>query len=222
MLLACQATAATVKGHVELIDSHDSTVTKHGNFSGVAVWLQSIESAGPPLPRARMLMLQKDKKFSPHLMVVSRGSSVDFPNLDPIFHNAFSNFEGEIFDVALYPPGSSRTVRFNRAGIVRVFCNIHPAMSAVIVVVDSNFYSVTDANGDFTMQNVPPGRYELHIFHERATPEALQQLVRTVSVSQPVTTFSAVSVSETGYLPVTHKNKYGRGYQTPSDEERPY
>ena len=109
-------------------------------------------------------MLQRDKKFSPHILAIQTGTSVDFPNLDPIFHNAFSNYEGQIFDVALYPPGSSRTVRFSRPGIVRVFCNIHPSMSAIIVVVDSNYFTTTDREGHYSLTNVTPGTYQVHFF----------------------------------------------------------
>src|SRR5579875_3914932 len=125
-------------------------------------------------------MLQKDKRFIPHVLAISTGTTVDFPNLDPIFHNAFSNFDGQLFDVALYPPGSSRTVVFDRAGIVRVFCNIHPSMSAIIVVVNTPYYATTEKDGSFAIAGVPPGAYELHFFHERATPEMLDKLVRRV------------------------------------------
>ncbi len=130
-------------------------------------------------------MQQKGKKFVPHILAVSEGSSVDFPNLDPIFHSAFSNFEGQIFDIALYAPGSSRAVHFELPGIVRVFCNIHPTMSAVIVVVDSKHFAITKDDGSYTLANVAPGKYNLHFFHERATSETLDRLVRPVSIAQP-------------------------------------
>ena len=123
-------------------------------------------------------MIQKDKMFTPHVLAVPVGGSVSFPNLDPIFHNAFSNFNGQIFDVGLYKPGSSRTVAFKRAGIVRVFCNIHPQMSAVIVVLDTPYFAVSNKAGAFEIADVPPGEYQLHVFHERAAEETLDSLTR--------------------------------------------
>ena len=86
-------------------------------------------------------LIQKDKTFTPHVLAIETGTTVDFPNYDPIFHNAFSNFSGQLFDIGLYAPGSSRSFRFQRSGMVRIFCNIHPAMSAVILVVDTPYFA---------------------------------------------------------------------------------
>jgi hypothetical protein len=205
--------AGSLSGEVRLIDSQDSKLEKK-NVAGVVVWLTPIDDSFMHLPRRHAEMLQKDKKFSPHILVISAGTIVDFPNSDPIFHNAFSNFEGQIFDIGLYAPGSSRSVRFDRPGIVRVFCNIHPSMSAIIVVVDSPYFTATDDDGGFSFPNVAPGAYLLHFFHERATPETLEKLVRTVSVTQAPIQLGTVTISEAGYLPVGHKNKYGRDYAT--------
>ena len=102
---------------------------------------------------------------------------VDFPNLDPIFHNAFSNFDGQIFDVALYPPGSSRTVRFDRPAIVRVFCNIHPSMSAVIVVVDSNHFTDVSRVG-FQSRNISPGSTRFIFFMSEPLPKLWKSCLR--------------------------------------------
>ena len=90
-----------------------------------------------PRPAAHAQIVQKNKKFSPHILAVTTGTTVDFPNNDPIFHNAFSNFEGKVFDIGLYPPGTSKSVRLDRPGVVRVFCNIHPTMSAIIAVLST-------------------------------------------------------------------------------------
>ncbi len=222
LLLVLRLTAATVTGHVDLSDSRDSAVKKDKNFSGVVVWLEPVGAPAIPPPRMHAAMQQKGKKFVPHILAISQGSSVDFPNLDPIFHSAFSNFEGQIFDVALYAPGSSRAVHFERTGIVRVFCNIHPTMSAVIVVVDSSYFVITKNDGSYALANVAPGKYELHFFHERAIPETLDRLAQTVSIAQQTVELPPVTISEAGYLPLAHKNKYGRPYPVPADEARPY
>lgn len=214
------AAGATLTGQVRLVDSAKPSVEKQEDFSGVAVWLTSIPATPLPTLHKHARMLQKDKQFSPHILVIAAGTTVDFPNLDPIFHNAFSNFEGQIFDVSLYPPGSSRPVRFDRPGIVRVFCNIHPSMSAVIVVVNSNHFTSTARRGVFSLGNITPGSYKIHFFHERAKPENLEALTQTVSISENNVSLPVVTISESGYLPVAHKNKYGRDYPPGSDERQ--
>lgn len=217
-----QLLGASVSGRVMLVNSHDPGVTRKKDFAGVVVWLKPLDEPAPPVPKRHVQMVQKDKKFNPHILVIGTGSTVDFPNLDPIFHNAFSNFEGQIFDIGLYPPGSSQSIRFDRPGIVRVFCNIHPSMSAIIVVVDSPYFTTTGENGDYSFSNVLPGAYELHFFHERATPESLDALVRTISVGQGEADIAGVTISEANYLPVAHKNKYGRDYPPNADQQRTY
>lgn len=214
--------AGTVEGHVRLMNSTDSSVLKKKDYSGVVVWLTVPDQPVPLGVRKRTRMLQKDKKFSPHILAIETGTVVDFPNLDPIFHNAFSNYDGTIFDVALYPPGSSRQVRFDRPGIVRVFCNIHPSMSAVIVVVDSNYFATTGRQGRFSIPNVPTGPYEIHFFHERSTPETLEKLTHSVVVPAEDDDIGVTEISEAGYLPVAHKNKYGRDYPPNSDDTTGY
>jgi hypothetical protein len=109
-------------------------------------------------------MIQKNKMFTPHVLAVPLSGSVSFPNLDPIFHNAFSNFNGQIFDVGLYKPGSSRTVVFKRAGIVRVFCNIHPQMSAVIAVLDTPYFAVSNKPAHSRLPTYRPGSISFTCF----------------------------------------------------------
>ncbi len=224
LAFSTRAFSETVTGSTRLLESRDSAVKKKGDFSGVVVWLTSAEERMAPGVRKHAEMLQKDKRFSPHILPVETGTSVDFPNLDPIFHNAFSNYDGKIFDVALYPPGSSRTVRFDRPGIVRVFCNIHPSMSAIIVVVNSDHFTVTDPDGRYALAHVSPGRYQVHFFHERATPEALAKLTQTIVVSNDAEPLqvAVTTISEAGYLPVAHKNKYGLDYPADSDKTDGY
>ncbi len=157
-------------------------------------------------------MEQKDKQFVPHVLAIQVGSGVDFPNLDPIFHSAFSSFSGQVFDLGLYAPGTSRTIKFDRAGVVRVFCNIHPTMSAVIVVLRYPWFGVTGPTGAFLISQVPPGQYHLHVFHERATQKTLQALERAVTVPAQDLTFPLIQISESGYLEEPHKNKYVQDY----------
>jgi len=214
---AISASAATVTGHVDLVFSHDPNVRKHLDYSGVVVWLEPLDSV-PILPRAKHAeMIQKNKTFTPHVLAITVGTTVDFPNSDPIFHNAFSNYNGQIFDIGLYPPGTSRSITFQREGVVRVFCNIHPAMSAVIVVLRSPYFSVSGKNGSLQITGVPPGSYRMHVFHERATEQTLSALSRIVEVNGEGAQLPPVSVSESGYLQLPHKNKYGKDYPVAPD-----
>jgi plastocyanin len=212
-VVTCAQAQSTVTGSVLLTDANRVSVHRKRDYSDVAVWLEPVND--PPVQLAvhkRAMMLQKDKRFLPHLLVVESGTSIDFPNEDPIFHNAFSNFDGQLFDIGLYPPGTSRAVKFDRPGIVRVFCNIHSTMSAVIVVVNSPYFTTTMEDGSYTIHKVAPGSYRLHFFHERALPETLDRLTRNVTVTGETNQLEPVSISEAGYLPASHKNKYGKDY----------
>ena len=221
--LAQPATPTTVRGSVELVASRDRMVRKHKDYSGVVVWLERLGHVVPPAPPAQpAVMLQQNKMFTPHVLAIEVGGSVRFPNLDPIFHNAFSNFNGQIFDVGLYKPGSSRTVPFRSEGIVRVFCNIHPQMSAVIAVLPTPYFAVSDKSGAFEIANVPPGEYSFHVFHERASPETLDKLVRKVTVETARLELPPLTISESGYLPAPHLNKYGKEYPPVIDQQPAY
>lgn len=200
---------ATVSGIIEITQRAKA----HESLSDIVVWLQPAPPVpGDPVQPSHAQLLQKDKMFQPHVTAVSVGSVVDFPNADPIFHNAFSSFEGQIFDVGLYPPGTSRSIHFRRPGIVRVFCNIHPAMSAVIVVLDTPYFTKAGRDGRYQIAGVPPGSYELRVFDERATAEPDVNMTVTVDPSQAEATAPPVRLSELGYVRPPHKNKYGLDY----------
>jgi plastocyanin len=220
-VLALPASPTAVRGSIDLVASRDPMVRKHKDYSGVVVWLEPLGPLiAPSAPSHPAMMVQKNKMFNPHVLAIPVGGSVAFPNLDPIFHNAFSNFNGQIFDVGLYKPGASRTVMFKREGIVRVFCNIHPQMSAVIVVLGTPYFGVSEKSGAFEILNVPPGDYRFHVFHERAAPETLDVLTRKITVEAARLDLPPLTISESGYLPAPHRNKYGKDYP-PVIEEQP-
>jgi hypothetical protein len=214
-LVLWPAHAATVGGAVEL------TQTRSKSREGVVVWLEPV-AGPPPLPPGRFTLDQKNKKFTPHILAVPVGATVDFPNHDPIFHNAFSNFAGQPFDTGLYAPGTSHRITFRREGVVRVFCNIHANMSAVIVVVPTPYHAVSAADGSWQIANVPPGEYRLRLFHERATAETLAKLETRVKVEDAPLALPRLAVSEAGYLPAPHQNKHGRPYPAKSLESGQY
>ena len=125
------------------------------------VWLDAPNE--PPTPSEKPVVLdQRNFTFFPHVLAVRAGTTVDLPNNDRVFHNVFSFHDGKRFDLGLYPVGTSRQVRFDKPGLSRVFCNIHPNMSAYVKVVDSPYFAVSDREGRFTIASVPRGTYTYH------------------------------------------------------------
>jgi plastocyanin len=218
-LEGAHAGGATVSGQLTIRQRAQA----HEPLSDIVVWLQpATPGSADRVQPGHAQLLQKDKMFRPHVLVVPVGTIVDFPNADPIFHNAFSNFEGQIFDVSLYPPGTTRSVRFHRAGIVRVFCNIHPTMSAVIVVLNTPYFTKAAPDGRYQMPNVPPGAYELRVFDERATAEPDVSMTVTISPAQSAVSAPTIHLSELGYVRQPHKNKYGLDYPASSTDNSIY
>jgi hypothetical protein len=224
LLVLCVASSAmplagtNVIGKVELRDSKEPTVRKKMDFSGVVLWLEPMNGRAVLPLAGRTRMTQKDKTFAPHILTVPVGTTVDFPNFDPFFHNVFSTYDGQNFDLALYRPGTSKSFTFTQPGIVRVFCNIHASMSAVIVVLDTPYFDTTRKDGAFEFHDVPPGEYYLRIFHERATPETLDALTRRITVVGDLVTLPPLAISESGYLSTPHLNKFGHVYSPAPDD----
>jgi len=127
---------------------------------------------------------QKDEQFAPHMVAVTAGSSVAFPNEDPFFHNVFSLSRGTSFNLGRYPSGSSRSKTFTRPGIVKVFCEIHSHMSAVIRVFGHGWFTVPNEEGTFAIDNVPPGDHTLVAWHERIGERRDRVTIRAGAATQ--------------------------------------
>ena len=196
-----------------------------GETISAVVWLNPMgqPSGDPPdLSPMHSVLRQKNKAFEPHLLAITKGSTVDFPNLDPWFHNVFSLFNGKKFDLGLYEAGTTRTVHFDREGVSYIFCNIHPEMSAVVVVVASPYFAVAGKNGEFSIAGVPPGRYTLHVWSENALPETLSALTHELEVNGTMHSVGTLRVHETEAAKTQHKNKYGQDYELPSPNNPVY
>jgi plastocyanin len=205
-----------VTAHFDVVS--EGSKSKSKGASNVVVWLTPVPGGVKPAaaPGQPLRLVQKNKTFSPRVLVVPVGGVVEFPNRDPFFHNVFSLFEGKRFDLGLYEAGGTRLVHFDRAGISYVFCNIHPEMSAVIVVVDTPYYGLSNAAGDLSIPEVPPGNYALHVWSEGSSPEQLQALSRRVTVSDATRSLGSLRLTETPGLRVSHNNKYDLPYESPS------
>ena len=129
--------------------------------SEAVVWLDAPADA-PPVRHPKAVLDQRNISFFPHVLVVQVGTNVEFPNHDRVFHNVFSDHDGKKFNLGLYPVGIVKDVPFDRPGLSRVFCNIHPQMSAYVMVVDSPYFALADELGRFNIRDVVPGTYRYH------------------------------------------------------------
>jgi plastocyanin len=201
-------------GQVKLIEGNSHRSAR--DASAVVLWLVPQQGApgGPDrvVPaRRHYRILQENKTFEPKLLVVPLGSIVDFPNLDPWFHNVFSLYQGKRFDLGLYQAGAEKEVVFDRPGPSFLFCNIHPQMTAVIFTVNSDFFGVSDEDGHIVIRHVPTGRYSMHAWYESAASEFSDAPQRPIDIVAGENVLPALSI------PVTkrdwsHKNKYGNDY----------
>ncbi len=211
----------SVRGRIEILNPKVKLRGGRADATGVVVWL----TPSPGMPRSHNAPLQKrrlvqeDKRFVPHVMAIQVGTEVDFPNHDPFFHNVFSIFDGKPFDLGLYANGESRPVRFDRPGVSFIYCNIHPQMSAVVVTVETPFFAVSDSDGRYSIKNMPPGEYELRLWHERSSEDQLAAQSRHVSIESVSADLGVIKLDEAGYIPRAHKNKNGEDY--PRDREIP-
>ena len=196
-----------------------NTTHKPGSSAAnVVVWLSPLQAEDPKPVLAShppYRLLQKDKQFHPHLLVVPTGTSVEFPNADPFFHNVFSLFNGKRFDLGLYESGTSRSVRFDREGVSYIFCNIHPEMGAVVLSLSTPYYAVSGPDGIITIHGVPPGSYRMNVWSENAEWLHAGETQHTVQIGSSAGT---VRLGEISMQPTTsplgnHKNKFGEDYQ---------
>ncbi len=214
------AQQTVLKAHVELTRGGH----RLNDASQTVVWLTPIGTtvdAPQQKPDEIPKLVQKDKAFHPSLLVIPVGGKVEFPNHDPFFHNVFSLFEGKRFDLGLYESGTTRFVQFDKPGISFIFCNIHAQMSAEVIALATPYYAISDARGELSLPNVPPGRYELQVFHASVAPEALRAVSREITVAAGDTSIGTFTLAETD-VTMAHKNKYGKDYDRPDPDSPAY
>jgi plastocyanin len=136
-------------------------VVRDKAIAGAVVWLDA-----PDAPAAsgshKVVLDQRNLSFSPRVLAVRVGTTVEFPNNDRVFHDVFSFRDGKKFELGLYPVGMVKRVPFDRLGLSRIFCNIHPGMAAYIIAVDTPYFAVSDRQGRFTIAEIPAGAYTYH------------------------------------------------------------
>ena len=188
-----------VAGHVRIAGRSSATAT------ATIVYAEKLDGETPVRPAHRKLV-QKNKTFIPAVLAIPAGSTVDFPNEDPIFHNIFSLSRPEPFDMGLYRAGASKSRVFSEPASYRVFCNIHPQMTAVILVLPTSWIVETDGAGAYRL-DLPPGRYRVSAWSERTQPTSAEVTVSSSAVAAP-----DLSLNEANSVELPHQNKYGQDY----------
>lgn len=202
--------AHEVFGKVEILLKGEKKKT---DLSSVILY---VEPVGPSSIPAEALnktftMSTKNKQFTPRALAVPVGARVQFPNFDSIFHNIFSVSDPNQFDLGLYKGGASKSQTLQHPGIVKVFCNVHPQMSATIVVSASPHYTVADQNGNFTFGNIPNGNYQLRAYADEG------QTMQKIAVGEKPLEVN-LAIDGRNFKKLRHKNKFGKDYATEGNE----
>ena len=182
------------------------------------VWISEGQRPGsfaPPSVHPRIA--SKSKRFEPRITAVPVGTTIDFPNLDGIFHNVFSVSPGAKFDLGLYRNGASRTMTFDNPGLVRIYCNIHPQMAAYLMVIDGKIWGQTGPDGTAVLAKVPAGRAVVRAWDEKGG-----DYQGTVDVTAGKAASLAIELDGSSWREAPHTNKYGKKYPPPDDDANRY
>ena len=205
MFVAASTEAASVSGKVEVLEKGKA---RGGAVKEVLVYLDGMKAEIPDALRKRPTTIAShDKSFQPHVQVVPVGAAVSFPNLDDIMHNVFSLSRGNRFDLGLYKNGAKKDFVFATPGLVRIYCNIHPQMSAFVQVMDNPYYGWAESDGSFVIENVPPGSYTLKVWNEEGEAE------KPIVVTENGASGLAVSLDVSSFVKRPHLNKFGKPYK---------
>ncbi|MGZ8780001.1 MAG: hypothetical protein ACXW31_08755 [Thermoanaerobaculia bacterium] len=208
LALASNLGAATVNGKVMF-------QTKRGQKPVVSETLVWLDAAGKTFrkPASSFTMTTRSKEFLPHVMAVPAGSTISFPNEDPIAHNLFSLTPGNTFDLGLYRRGAGKQHKFDTPGAVNVYCNVHTNMSAVVHVMSTPYYGFADASGNYSFE-VPPGKYRVTAWNEQG---GMQSSDIEVKADGTVAGATLLTIDGRNFRLSQHKNKFGQAYRPPKD-----
>jgi plastocyanin len=171
------------------------------------VWLSGATPQAPEQQSNRPKMASQGKRFLPHVVAIQAGETVDFPNADRIFHNAFSVSPGSQFDLGLYRKGASKSHTFTTPGVVHVYCNIHQDMAGYVLVLPSARAVVTGADGSFRFTDVKPGRQQMKVWHPMTG-----EIDVAIDLQPGVSRQWDVELDATRFRRTPHKNKHGKDY----------
>jgi len=207
--LGSAVNAATVSGKVNF-------VSKRGQNPIISETLISLEPAGGKLIKkspATFQMITRGKMLVPHVLAIPVGSTIEFPNDDPISHNLFSLSSANSFDLGLYRRGAGKSQKFDNPGLINVYCNVHPNMSSVIQVMATPYYVFADPAGNYALTDIPPGKYRLIAWNEQG---GQTETPIEVSTAGAVSGNLSVTLDSRNYRAAQHTNKLGKPYEAPS------
>lgn len=196
---AAAGLAAQVSGTIKVTGQGDRAPAT------IVVYAEPLDRPIPSKP-GHFKLAQRDKSFQTRVLAIPAGSTVDFPNLDPIFHNVFSLSRPGSFDLGLYRAGASKSRVFAQPAHYRVFCNIHPQMMAVILVLPTPYFTQREGAGAFRL-DLPSGRYRVTAWSERASPVTTE-----IAVAEGDSSIPDLTLDESKYVELPHKNKFGQEY----------
>ena len=201
---ALQAGGSLVVGSVTIVDRDGGDAL---DYSNVVVFVDGVALEEMSSNRMVPKVTHKGRRFAPRVLALVKGTTVSFFNDDDIFHNVFSLSKAKPFDLGIYPEGASKLVEFDRAGLVKLYCQIHPSMVGNILVLNNSLYAITGADGKFRIENVPDGDFVLRAWHESAV-----ELQQPLSVRGNLTYELTFVLEETKKIK-QHKNKFGKHYK---------
>jgi plastocyanin len=205
ILVSASSGASPVSGKVEVLEKGN---VKRAVVRDVLVYLEGVRAEIPASMRERRVSVaSRNKTFEPHVEVVPLGGSVSFPNHDDIMHNVFSLSKGNKFDLGLYKSGARKDFAFANPGLVRVYCNIHPQMSAFLQVMENPYFAWATPDGGFLIDGVPPGNYQLKAWHEEG------ETTQPLSVTEAGASGLLVRIDVSGFAKRPHMNKFGKPYK---------
>jgi len=210
VLFSSQAFAHEVSGTIDIVLKGDKKKT---DLSSVIVYLDSSNESkiSPEALKKNFTMATKSKQIIPRVLAIPVGAAVQFPNFDSIFHNLFSVSSPNQFDLGFYKGGDSKTQEFQHPGVVKVFCNVHPQMTATLVVSTTPYYTVADQQGNFDLGNIPNGTFQLKAYSDEG--QAMQQ----ITVGDKPVSFH-LTIDGRNFKKLRHKNKFGKDYSTDENE----
>jgi plastocyanin len=208
MAAPARAQTASVAGQVTIVERPGAG---RSDPRGTVIYLESRRPVAWPAPAAAALasgsIAMRGREFVPHVRVVRTGGTVAFPNQDPFSHNVFSNTDAGAFDLGLYRRGTTRSTTFDQPGVYPIYCNIHARMVSFVIVTPTPHVARAGADGRFVLPDVPAGRYQLRVWHERASDLALDLDVPPAGLSGV-----RVVLDARQFVPAPHLNKFGLPY----------
>lgn len=213
LLLVALVTGSASNARAQTIVGGQITILERGggrtsDLANTVAYLEPVASGANGAAPVTVPIAMESRQFVPRIRVVPVGSTVEFPNHDPFRHNVFSKSGPNVFDLGLYGRGDTRGETLRKPGVFPIFCNIHARMVAFAIAVPTPYYTQANSDGRFAIPGVPPGRYTLHVWHDRGGSHEREIVVG------PVPSSITVQLDARGYEFVQHRNKFGQEYAT--------